>query len=210
MAEILRCPRCSDENPADARFCIDCGTTLISATTGPTTRLATVACPGCRTNNPEQAHFCVLCGRSLSSRPSPQPQPALRPASPAVPHVAPPAQQSHPRVATPPALTTFRSTPAPMQPAQSRGQNPAPFIFIIGLVLLFANHMVWPGILMLIGVSMLIGHVAQGRPARDMRKLFWVIGLLVLFTTGSFFPGIFVLLLLNAIMNGWSGGRHHW
>lgn len=207
MAEPLICERCGGDNPADARFCIDCGGTLTSATTGPTTRLAGMTCPSCGTNNPEQARFCVLCGRSFSA-PQQQPRPAVPPARPSAPRTAPrPAAQSYPRTATPPTLTPFR--PPQVRPAHPRHQNPAPFVFLIGLVVLLANHTLWPGILILIGVSILISQVARGRPDKGMNALFWLGGITLLFATGTFWPGIFVLLLLNAAINGrWQ--RHHW
>jgi len=200
MAESLICERCGGDNPADARFCIDCGATLISATTGPTTRLAGITCPSCGTSNPEQARFCVLCGRSFSA---PRPAPARPAATRSAPH---PMAHSYPRTATPPALAPFR--PPQVQPARPRHQNPAPFIFLIGLVVLLANHTLWPGILVLIGVSMLISQVAHGRPDKGMNALFWLGGITLLLATGTFWPGIIVLFLLNTVING--RRRHPW
>jgi ribosomal protein L40E len=213
MAEPLICERCGGDNPADARFCIDCGGTLASATTGPTTRLASINCPGCGTTNPEQARFCVLCGRAFSAQPPaparPAPQPA--PARPAAPRTAPrPAAHSYPRTATPPTLTPF-GPPQVRQarPAAPRHPNPAPFVFLIGLIVLLANHTLWPGILVLIGVSMLISQVARGRPDKGMNALFWLGGITLLLATGTFWPGIFVLFLLNTALGG-HRHRHHW
>ena len=214
MAEILRCERCGGDNPADARFCIDCGATLVSATTGPTTRLAGISCPACQTHNPEHARFCVVCGRSFAAGPAPQgaPQPQPRPqqARPAAQRVAPrSSQQSYPRMATPPSLAPVRPAPPRMPPARPQIQNPAPFIFLIGLVVLLANGAIWPGILVLIGVSILISQVARGHPDKGMNALFWFGGITLLLATGAFWPGIVVLFLLNAILNGWGRSHHH-
>src|SRR6266540_1707371 len=135
MAETLICERCGGDNPAEARFCIDCGVALVSATTGPTTRLAGISCPACQTHNPEHARFCVVCGRSLAAGPAPQPQPRPQSARPAAPRAAPrPTQQSYPRMATPPSLAPVRPTPPHAPHARPQTQNPAPFIFLIGLV----------------------------------------------------------------------------
>ena len=216
MAETLICERCHGDNPADARFCIDCGAALVNATTGPTTRLTGINCPACQTYNPEDARFCVVCGRSLAAGPAPertpQPQPQPQPTRPATPRVAPrPTQQSYPRMATPPALAPVRPTPPHVPHARPQTPNPAPFIFLIGLVVLLANGAVWPGILVLIGVSILISQVARGRPDKGMNALFWFGGITLLLATGAFWPGIFVLFLLNAVLNGWGRSHHrHW
>lgn len=203
MAETMICKRCGGDNPADARFCIDCGATFDSATTGPTTRLAGVNCPGCQTRNPEHARFCVVCGRSLAPGQQPMRSPQPRP------QATRPAQQSHQRMATPPTFTPYRPAPPRLPPARPHSQNPAPFIFLIGLVVLFANHAIWPGILMLIGISILISQVAQGRPYRGMNALFWIGCITLLLATGAFWPGIIVLFLINALWQR-QGRWPHW
>src|SRR5262245_49755699 len=210
MAETLICERCRGDNPVDARFCIDCGAALVSATTGPTTRLTGINCPACQTHNPEHARFCVVCGRSLETGPVPQPQLRPQPTRPTVPRVAPrPTQQSYPRMATPPTLAPVRPRAPHVPHARPQTPNPAPFIFLVGLVVLLANGAVWPGILVLIGVSILISQVARGRPDKGMNALFWFGGITLLLATGAFWPGIFVLFLLNAILNGLGRSHHH-
>jgi uncharacterized protein len=71
MVEKVGCTRCGIDNPADARFCIDCGASLAPATTGPTSRLAGRACPSCHTNNLENARFCAVCGQGLGDESAP-------------------------------------------------------------------------------------------------------------------------------------------
>src|SRR5437868_1130454 len=63
------CPSCETENPAQARFCMACGTAL------PRT------CPSCGEPAPSQARFCMGCGASLADGASP----AAAPAGPAAP-----------------------------------------------------------------------------------------------------------------------------
>jgi len=46
----MQCPRCQQDNPAHARFCLGCGA-----------RLA-LACPACGTDLPAGARFCLQCG----------------------------------------------------------------------------------------------------------------------------------------------------
>ena len=65
----MLCPRCRHENPARAKFCLECGQ-----------RLA-LACAACGTELPETAKFCPECGRPVaaagSGRPGP-PRPSRR------------------------------------------------------------------------------------------------------------------------------------
>ena len=50
----MRCPNCAHENPADARFCQNCGQPLERV------------CPNCGTSNATDARFCKQCGTSLT------------------------------------------------------------------------------------------------------------------------------------------------
>jgi Double zinc ribbon len=56
----MTCPGCQQENPAQARFCMKCGTGL------------TLACAKCNTELPEGAAFCFACGQPVTSAPSRQ------------------------------------------------------------------------------------------------------------------------------------------
>lgn len=51
----MDCPGCHHSNPAQARFCEQCGTQLERA------------CPGCHCANSPTARFCISCGRDLSA-----------------------------------------------------------------------------------------------------------------------------------------------
>jgi class 3 adenylate cyclase/tetratricopeptide (TPR) repeat protein len=51
----MRCPRCQRENPAEAHFCMRCGTGL------------TLTCAKCNTELPTGAAFCFACGQPVTA-----------------------------------------------------------------------------------------------------------------------------------------------
>ena len=60
----VRCPRCQQESPAGARFCVSCGARLGAQ------------CAGCAAELPEGARFCPACGRAVEAPAAPaQPGP---------------------------------------------------------------------------------------------------------------------------------------
>ncbi len=216
MPEMLHCDRCGGDSPTDARFCIDCGAPIGVATTGPTTRLIGIACPSCNTNNPEHARFCVVCGRAFGAAAPPQPRPAApRTAAPTATAPAPrspAARPSYPRMATPPTLMPSRPWPPANPPTtaprrQSVGNDPGGVVFLIGLVALLASHTIWPGILLLLGLTNMVHQAARGRPDHGVRGLLWLGGLTLLFATGTFWPGIMILFFVSMAMRG---GSRHW
>jgi predicted ATPase/class 3 adenylate cyclase len=60
----MHCPRCQHENPAPAKFCLECGSRL-----APT-------CAQCGTALPAGAKFCLECGQPVSTPPGRSPSPA--------------------------------------------------------------------------------------------------------------------------------------
>ena len=50
----MRCPECSHENPAAAKFCMECGAKLENI------------CPQCGAKLPSEAKFCMECGAKLA------------------------------------------------------------------------------------------------------------------------------------------------
>jgi class 3 adenylate cyclase/tetratricopeptide (TPR) repeat protein len=50
----LKCPRCQQENPAQAKFCLECATPLI------------LRCENCGTQLPPNAKFCFECAKPVS------------------------------------------------------------------------------------------------------------------------------------------------
>ena len=55
----MKCPRCPQENPPHARFCLGCGA-----------RLA-LACGSCGTELPGGARFCLQCGQAVGAGTAP-------------------------------------------------------------------------------------------------------------------------------------------
>jgi class 3 adenylate cyclase/tetratricopeptide (TPR) repeat protein len=55
----MKCPQCQLENPADARFCNECGGKLEST------------CPACGKTNPPGSKFCNGCGQNLKEPSTP-------------------------------------------------------------------------------------------------------------------------------------------
>src|SRR5688572_16413895 len=51
----MKCPRCQQDNPAHARFCLGCGS-----------RLA-LACASCGAELPGTARFCLQCGQAVAT-----------------------------------------------------------------------------------------------------------------------------------------------
>ncbi len=56
----MMCPRCQQENPLQAHFCMKCGTGL------------TLACAKCNTELPTGAGFCFVCGQPVTAAPGGQ------------------------------------------------------------------------------------------------------------------------------------------
>ncbi len=56
----MECPRCQQENPAEAHFCMRCGTRL------------TLTCAKCNTQLPSGAAFCFACGQAVAVAPGEQ------------------------------------------------------------------------------------------------------------------------------------------
>src|SRR5262249_41983742 len=56
----MACPRCHQENPAEAHFCMKCGASL------------TLACAKCNTKLPKEAAFCFACGQPVAATPAGQ------------------------------------------------------------------------------------------------------------------------------------------
>ncbi len=78
MAETTSCPRCGSDNSFEARFCSDCGASLLPAATGRTVPLGGQVCPNCQTQNPQNVQFCSRCRHQLGNEAAPRPQPFER------------------------------------------------------------------------------------------------------------------------------------
>ncbi len=51
----MHCPRCGTDNPAQARFCLNCGEKLVAI------------CPDCGAETPPNASFCPSCGTAMQA-----------------------------------------------------------------------------------------------------------------------------------------------
>lgn len=57
----VACPQCQASNPAGAKYCSSCGTSLAPAT---------VTCAACHAESPATAKFCASCGQPLTQAPA--------------------------------------------------------------------------------------------------------------------------------------------
>jgi ribosomal protein L40E len=53
-SQSMTCPKCNDTNPADAKFCNNCGSRF------------SFICAKCNKVNPQEASFCGACGSPLT------------------------------------------------------------------------------------------------------------------------------------------------
>ncbi len=195
----MRCETCAAELPADGKFCIECGAPVIQAATGATERLPDYAggqqCAACGTRNPPGAAFCVTCGRGLGARPV-----ADAPANPLPPAPAP--------------ATLSTTLPASIEHAPTARPRRGGFsvewggimggIWLIGIAVLAVTGWWWPGIMVLIGISALVGGLQSGGSWEQrwggLQGAIWTFGIAVLAVTGWWWPGIMVLVGLSAIL----------
>ena len=63
----MKCPKCQTQNPAAARFCIECGQPI------------EVKCPKCDTVTPAGGKFCMRCGHNLEKKLETEPIDFARP-----------------------------------------------------------------------------------------------------------------------------------
>jgi class 3 adenylate cyclase/tetratricopeptide (TPR) repeat protein len=54
----MQCPRCQQDNPPQAKFCLECGNRLV------------LTCAQCSTELPPGAKFCLECGQPVGARPA--------------------------------------------------------------------------------------------------------------------------------------------
>jgi sec-independent protein translocase protein TatA len=66
VAATKSCPACGHANPADQRFCSECGAKLAEVPAPAAPAAAEVTCPSCATHNPAGQTFCGQCGTRLT------------------------------------------------------------------------------------------------------------------------------------------------
>jgi len=54
----MQCPRCQQDNPPQAKFCLECGNRLV------------LTCAQCSTELPAGAKFCLECGQPVGAGPA--------------------------------------------------------------------------------------------------------------------------------------------
>lgn len=191
-----KCAQCGEPNPADARFCIECGAaTAPQATTGPTVKLQVQPCPWCAAVNPAKARFCVACGRDVDAKPPrAEPQPSYRP--PPQPNYPPPQPRIYPRVSQPPLYVPRNRQPAPWRQGN---MQPAVLLAIVAVVFLIGSVIGHrsgvPFFLFFLPLG-LLPNLLRGRSLRSYKSAFWLLGLVFLLATGTLWPGIFILWLV--------------
>jgi hypothetical protein len=193
----MRCEKCAAEIPADGKFCIECGAPAVQAATGATERLPDYAggptCAACGTPNPPSAAFCVTCGRSLDARPVADAPPNPLPTIPALA-----------------ALASVPSASGEPAPTPQHGRFSIEWggimggIWLIGIAVLAVTGRWWPGIMVLVGISALVGTLRSGGSWEQrwggLQGAIWMFGIAVLAVTGWWWPGIMVLVGLSAIL----------
>ncbi len=150
-------------------------------------------CPTCEREVPADAQYCIYCATRLAPEVVAEPRAATGPTRRLDPEPA----YAMPEATVAPAATMTRR--------RHRNKEISTPIFFIGLAVLIATGNVWPGILVLVGVTSFISESARGRHRAAMQGLIFWGGLAVLFATGWFWPGILLLLGLSALVNprGW-------
>lgn len=154
-------------------------------------------CPQCDRTNPDDAQFCDGCGAALAPGPSPIPAAATGPTV-RLPEAAPLAPSPTPAGVAP------VGTPGPAR--RLRQMNGG--LWLIGLGVLFFTGTIWPGVLVLIGISAYLEETARGRTQQAFRALIFSIGLAALFALNWFWPGILILLGLTALLSPEVRPRH--
>ncbi|EFO80208.1 hypothetical protein OSCT_1942 [Oscillochloris trichoides DG-6] len=187
----MRCPSCQAELPDDAHFCIECGIVIDTAATGPTHQLqpktsAQISCANCGAANPAHAIFCVRCGRRMGDTGTPTaPAPIL----------------SGNVIGTPDLTRQQPANPAPFgRPSDWNMASGIVFLIGLGTLMIFFPKLVWPGILVIIGITNFIRASGHGDVVGGTRSVLWLFGMALLFLMPRLLvPGIFVLIALSAI-----------
>lgn len=205
--DIIHCSHCNEENPREARFCIECGTLLTApAAIGATVRLPSNICTHCGSNSPVDARFCVICGHNFQPG-TPKAHQTSIPASQQIDQRS--AQQSYgsrqhiPMQAQPIQRPHVAPRPIAPTPQPQPGFLPfIPFIFLAGLAFLFMRGMMWPGFFVLIGITALLQAVCSGNSSRQLVRLAFIgLAFFLMFGLKLWFPGIMLLIFSNSILS---------
>lgn len=173
----MHCPHCNTTLPDDARFCIECGA-AVRVATGETVQL-----PGGNAST-------ITCPHCKFVNPG------------------------HARFCVycgEPVQESGQARPvAPSQPKSVSGERELGItLLLIAAALLIPiifrlPPMIWPNILMVLGIAQLIFHFQRGAIAAGMRNAIWLFGLGILFLMPRlFFPGLLLLVGLTFLLESW-------
>jgi ribosomal protein L40E len=223
----ITCRNCGGENPSDARFCIECSESLMSAT-GPTTKLVTPTCTACGAENLPDARFCAMCGRSLPAtvavgtpwvQPQVAPHSSVRPSAPRrVPVVTPPKppvsapQAAFPRTMTPPALPQIPSQPRShghhhRHHRHHGGHGSAKVVLIFGIIALMVLKLAtWPLIMLVLGAAFLVHQAERGRLEQALKGAA-IVGAIALVANN---PRMWPLIIVGIVLMKIVGSSKKW
>ena len=71
---------------------------------------------------------------------------------------------------------------------------------MLGIMLLVITGNVWPGILVLLGITGAIDELGRGRARAALARAVFLIGTAVLFFSGTIWPGILIVLVIAALI----------
>lgn len=171
-------------------------------------------CPHCNTILPDDAHFCIECGAAVRVATG---ETVQLPRSDATTITCPHCHFVNPRHARfcvycgEPIHTHVqaRTAPIPQPKPRSTEIDLGITLLLIGAALLIPiifrlPPLVWPNILMVLGIAQLIIHFRRGTVTAGMRNAIWLFGLGVLFLMPRlFFPGLLLLVGLTLLMESW-------
>lgn len=196
----MRCANCDAAVPEGGKFCIECGAPAAQAATGATERLTEHAggptCAACGTRNPPGASFCVTCGHTLA------PLPAAEPPARSLPLAPQPAPISY-APSTPPNPPSLSHTRRDRASTAAWG-GISGGIFLIGIAVLAVTGWWWPGILVVLGLTSLLGGILSGHPGASrwagIQGAVFMFGLALVAAFNLWWPGMLVLVGLMAIV----------
>jgi Double zinc ribbon len=212
---LISCKSCGGESPSDARFCIECGESLHSAT-GPTTLLATPTCAACGSENLPDARFCGICGRAMLAGPTAGASPWVQPQVPQQPRLRPyaaPAPRPAPMPIAPPApiqpVAPPQSFPRPVaahrqyRVGRHNGFSPAVLIAMVGFGALFVlKAMSWPLVLLVVGAVFIVHQAEHGRLNQALRTAAIAGSVLFVASNPRFWPVLLIAFGLFKLLGG--------
>ncbi len=144
-----------------------------------------MTCPKCGRSNPEDSKFCIYCSSRMA-----EPE-----------HVSASTGQTVLLDSTTvaPVPPTAQLAPTTSQQGISSGVIGAVWLIGIGLLIMF--KLMWPGILILLGLTAFLHDSSSGRSQSGLRTLVFFVGIAFLYWTRLFWPGMLILLGIVALLS---------